>query len=120
MLNLNKFSSAKTWYLSLLLNYAALNFVVSITGCLAKVVRDGSTSGLDPAALPSRLVTDDDLKSFCHAMKLYEQSNIKSVKSNVRTKVNLEAWIHSIMEGVNELVRLVPHCVLIYLLTGVS
>jgi hypothetical protein len=30
--------------------------------------------------MPSRLVTDDDLKSFCHAMKIYESSNIKSVK----------------------------------------
>jgi hypothetical protein len=54
-----------------------------------KVVQDGSTSGLDPAVLPSRLLTDDDLKSFCHAMKLYEQSNVKSVKSNVRRKGEL-------------------------------
>ncbi|TVU11814.1 hypothetical protein EJB05_45419 [Eragrostis curvula] len=54
-----------------------------------KVVHDGSTSGLDPAALPSRLVTDDDLKSFCHAMKLYEQSTVVSVKTNVRRKGEL-------------------------------
>ena len=51
-----------------------------------KVVQDGSTSGLDPEVLPSRLVTDDDLKPFCHAMKLYETSNVKSVKVNVRKK----------------------------------
>ena len=51
-----------------------------------KVVQDGSTSGLDPEVLPSRLVTDDDLKPFCHAMKLYEPSNVKSVKVNVRKK----------------------------------
>ncbi|KAK8455244.1 hypothetical protein SEVIR_4G112300v4 [Setaria viridis] len=54
-----------------------------------KVVQDGSTSGLDPAVLPSRLVTDDDLKPFCHAMKLYEPSNVKSVKVNVRKKGEL-------------------------------
>ncbi|CAN6201890.1 unnamed protein product [Urochloa humidicola] len=54
-----------------------------------KVVRDGSTSGLDPAVLPSRLVTDDDLKPFCHAMKLYEPSNVKNVKVNVRKKGEL-------------------------------
>ncbi|KAJ1258909.1 hypothetical protein BS78_10G112100 [Paspalum vaginatum] len=53
------------------------------------VVQDGSTSGLDPAVLPSRLVTDDDLKPFCHAMKLYESSNVKSVKVNVRKKGEL-------------------------------
>ncbi|KAF8650583.1 hypothetical protein HU200_063960 [Digitaria exilis] len=51
-----------------------------------KVVQDGSTSGLDPAVLPSRLVTDDDLEPFCHAMKLYEPSNVKNVKVNVRKK----------------------------------
>uniref|UniRef100_A0A0D3GEZ7 Chromatin structure-remodeling complex protein SYD n=1 Tax=Oryza barthii TaxID=65489 RepID=A0A0D3GEZ7_9ORYZ len=44
------------------------------------VVQNSSTSGLDPSVMPSRLVTDDDLKSFCHAMKIYESSNIKSVK----------------------------------------
>ncbi|CAN6198094.1 unnamed protein product [Urochloa humidicola] len=54
-----------------------------------KVVQDGSTSGLDPAVLPSRLVTDDDLKPFCHAMKLYEPSNVKNVKVNVRKKGEL-------------------------------
>ncbi|RLN11323.1 chromatin structure-remodeling complex protein SYD-like isoform X2 [Panicum miliaceum] len=54
-----------------------------------KVVQDGSTSGLDPEVLPSRLVTDDDLKPFCHAMKLYEPSNVKSVKVNVRKKGEL-------------------------------
>ena len=54
-----------------------------------KVVQDGSTSGLDPEVLPSRLVTDDDLKPFCHAMKLYETSNVKSVKVNVRKKGEL-------------------------------
>ncbi|XP_021304222.1 chromatin structure-remodeling complex protein SYD isoform X6 [Sorghum bicolor] len=55
-----------------------------------KVVQDGSTSGLDPAVLPSRLVTDDDLKPFCHAMKLYEpSSNVKTVKVNVRKKGEL-------------------------------
>ncbi|CAL5047140.1 unnamed protein product [Urochloa decumbens] len=54
-----------------------------------KVVQDGSTSGLDPEVLPSRLVTDDDLKPFCHAMKLYEPSNVKIVKVNVRKKGGL-------------------------------
>ncbi|XP_062233157.1 chromatin structure-remodeling complex protein SYD-like isoform X2 [Phragmites australis] len=54
-----------------------------------KVVHDGSTSGLDPAVMPSRLVTDDDLKSFCQAMKVYESSNVKSVKVNVRRKGEL-------------------------------
>ncbi|CAN6164379.1 unnamed protein product [Urochloa humidicola] len=54
-----------------------------------RVVQDGSTSGLDPAVLPSRLVTDDDLKPFCHAMKLYEPSNVKTVKVNVRKKGEL-------------------------------
>lgn len=54
-----------------------------------KVVQDGSTSGLDPGVLPSRLVTDDDLKPFCHAMKLYEPSNVKTVNVNVRKKGEL-------------------------------
>uniref|UniRef100_A0A0D9WNZ5 Chromatin structure-remodeling complex protein SYD n=1 Tax=Leersia perrieri TaxID=77586 RepID=A0A0D9WNZ5_9ORYZ len=44
------------------------------------VVQDSSTSGPDLSVMPSRLVTDDDLKSFCHAMKIYETSNVKSVK----------------------------------------
>jgi hypothetical protein len=39
--------------------------------------------------MPSRLVSDDDLKSFCHAMKIYESSNVKSVKVNVRRKGEL-------------------------------
>lgn len=50
------------------------------------VVQDGLSSGLDAAVLPSRLVTDDDLKPFCHAMKVYETSNVKTVKVNVRKK----------------------------------
>ncbi|KAG8094264.1 hypothetical protein GUJ93_ZPchr0012g20724 [Zizania palustris] len=54
-----------------------------------KVVQDASTSGLDPSVMPSRLVTDDDLKSFCNAMKIYESSNVKSVKVNVRRKGEL-------------------------------
>ncbi|KAL5199384.1 hypothetical protein ABZP36_020587 [Zizania latifolia] len=54
-----------------------------------RVVHDGSTSGLDPSVMPSRLVTDDDLKSFCHAMKIYESSNVKNVKVNVRRKGEL-------------------------------
>ncbi|XP_006655973.2 chromatin structure-remodeling complex protein SYD isoform X1 [Oryza brachyantha] len=53
------------------------------------VVQDSSTSGLDPSVMPSRLVTDDDLKSFYHAMKIYESSNIKSPKVNVRRKGEL-------------------------------
>ena len=60
--------------------------VASLQAAWQKVVQDGSTSGLDPEVLPSRLVTDDDLKPFCHAMKLYEPSNVKSVKVNVRKK----------------------------------
>ncbi|KAL6631335.1 hypothetical protein ACP70R_028185 [Stipagrostis hirtigluma subsp. patula] len=54
-----------------------------------KVVQDGATSGVDPAVMPPRLVTDDDLKSFCQAMKVYESSNVKSVKVNVRRKGEL-------------------------------
>ncbi|KAG8076253.1 hypothetical protein GUJ93_ZPchr0006g42814 [Zizania palustris] len=54
-----------------------------------RVVHDGSTTGLDPSVMPSRLVTDDDLKSFCHAMKIYESSNVKNVKVNVRRKGEL-------------------------------
>uniref|UniRef100_A0ACD5V8R8 Uncharacterized protein n=1 Tax=Avena sativa TaxID=4498 RepID=A0ACD5V8R8_AVESA len=54
-----------------------------------KVVQDGSVSGLDPSVIPSRLVSDDDLKPFCHAMKIYESSNVKSVKVNVRKKGEL-------------------------------
>ncbi|KAL6861338.1 hypothetical protein ACP4OV_017038 [Aristida adscensionis] len=54
-----------------------------------KVVQDSSSSGVDPAIMPSRLVTDDDLKSFCKAMKVYESSNVKSVKVNVRKKGGL-------------------------------
>ncbi|KAM0917905.1 hypothetical protein ACQ4PT_009309 [Festuca glaucescens] len=59
------------------------------TAVWLKVVRDGSVSGLDPSVMPSRLVSDDDLKSFCHAMKIYESSNVKSVKVNVRRKGEL-------------------------------
>ncbi|KAF7094773.1 hypothetical protein CFC21_097055 [Triticum aestivum] len=54
-----------------------------------KVVQDGSVSGLDPSVLPPRLVSDDDLKPFCHAMKIYESSNVKNVKVNVRKKGEL-------------------------------
>ncbi|KAM0895533.1 hypothetical protein ACQ4PT_023792 [Festuca glaucescens] len=59
------------------------------TAVWLKVVQDGSVSGLDPSVMPSRLVSDDDLKSFCHAMKIYESSNVKSVKVNVRRKGEL-------------------------------
>ncbi|CAM0913347.1 unnamed protein product [Alopecurus aequalis] len=51
--------------------------------------QDGSVSGLDPSVLPSRLVSDDDLKPFCHALKIYESSNVKNVKVNVRRKGEL-------------------------------
>ncbi|KQK18704.1 chromatin structure-remodeling complex protein SYD isoform X2 [Brachypodium distachyon] len=59
------------------------------TAVWLKVVQDGSVSGLDPSIMPSRLVSDDDLKPFCHVMKIYESPNIKSVKVNVRRKGEL-------------------------------
>ena len=34
-------------------------------------------------------MSDDDLKPFCHAMKIYESSNVKNVKVNVRRKGEL-------------------------------
>lgn len=34
-------------------------------------------------------MSDDDLKPFCHAMKIYESSNVKNVKVNVRKKGEL-------------------------------
>ena len=85
MLNFYKLLSAKaSTYLP------SCNIVVSLQAAWQKVVQDGSTSGLDPAVLPYRLVTDDDLKPFCHAMKLYEpSSNVKTVKVNVRKKGEL-------------------------------
>jgi hypothetical protein len=84
VLNFYKLFSAKaSTYLS------SCSIVVSLQAAWQKV-QDGSTSGLDPSVLPSRLVTDDDLKPFCHAMKLYEpSSNVKTVKVNVRKKGEL-------------------------------
>ncbi|XP_065042149.1 uncharacterized protein LOC135675684 isoform X3 [Musa acuminata AAA Group] len=36
----------------------------------------GSTDGLNPLAMPSRLVTDEDLKPFYKAMMIYESPNV--------------------------------------------
>ncbi|XP_008803891.1 chromatin structure-remodeling complex protein SYD-like isoform X2 [Phoenix dactylifera] len=41
-----------------------------------RLVQGSSTEGLEPLPLPSRLVTDEDLKPFYKAMMIYESSNV--------------------------------------------
>ncbi|XP_038985323.1 chromatin structure-remodeling complex protein SYD-like [Phoenix dactylifera] len=41
-----------------------------------RLVQGSSAEGLEPLAMPSRLVTDEDLKPFFEAMMIYESSNV--------------------------------------------
>lgn len=42
----------------------------------------GSTDGLNPLAMPSRLVTDEDLKPFYKAMMIHESPNVSTKRKS--------------------------------------
>ncbi|URE12111.1 SNF2 family N-terminal domain [Musa troglodytarum] len=45
-------------------------------------LNQGSTDGLNPLAMPSRLVTDEDLKPFYKAMMIHESPNVSTKRKN--------------------------------------